>query len=85
MRNFLPKFFFLIAILFTNFVAFAQETAPPPPPPYTTNGVPGGGNDTGDLEGDDLPIDGKLIWLAVCGIAFSFYTYNKTTKSEVSQ
>lgn len=55
-----------------DFVAFAQ----------------GPGDDTGDgtLEGDDLPaasINGKLVWLAILGLAFAYYTYRKTRTIEV--
>lgn len=86
MINILQKYFLLIAVLFLNFSAFAQENPPAPPPGVTVNGGPGTGTGNGDLEDDDvLPINEKLIWLAFCGIVFAFYTYNKTTKNEVSQ
>jgi hypothetical protein len=40
-------------------------------------------NDDGDLEGDDppaAPINTKLIYLALVGIAFVFYTLQKRKK-----
>lgn len=60
------RFFLLFALLLFNFVAFAQ---------------PGIGNDTNDLENDDLPaapINAKLIWLAIAGIIFAYYTFKKS-------
>ena len=77
----------LSAFLFLNFFAFAQQTPPPPPPGVTANGGPGSGAcpTCPDLEGDDLPINEQLIWLAVCGIIFAYYTYNKTYKNKISE
>lgn len=43
----------------------------------------GDDNDDGDLEGDDppaAPINTKLIYLALVGIAFVFYTLQKRKK-----
>ncbi len=42
-------------------------------------GGPGDDNDNGDLEGNDppaTPINSKLFFLALAGIAFVFYLYN---------
>ena len=68
MKNYLQNFFIILLFLIVDLISFAQ-----PPPPT-------GGTD-GDLEGDDLPIDGKLIWLAICGIIFAFYIYSKNSKT----
>lgn len=42
----------------------------------------GDNNENGDLENPDpaLPIDGKLIWLGIIGIIFSFYVYKGKIK-----
>ena len=58
---------YLLASLFiSNFTLFAQ---------------PGGG---GETEGGDpapgAPIQNKLIYLAIVGIAFAFYMYNRNRK-----
>lgn len=45
----------------------------------------GDGNEDGDLENPDpaLPINGKLIWLGIIGIAFAFYVYKRKTKEAI--
>ncbi len=76
MKKILLTSFFTIFFLSLDFIAFAQ---------------PGPGNDNGDgtLEGDDdlpvAPINGKLIWLAIIGLAFAYYTYKNTRTVEVSK
>lgn len=68
MKSNLYKLYFLSFFLLVDFVAFAD---------------PGEDNDTGDLEGDDAPaapISGKLIWLAIAGILFAYYSYKRTRK-----
>ena len=70
MKNHLQNFFVLLLFLLLDLSAFAQN----PPPPGT------GGTD-GDLEGNDLPIDDKLIWLAICGIIFAFYIFSKNSNT----
>ncbi|WP_157505068.1 hypothetical protein [Flavobacterium tegetincola] len=64
----------IVAFLCLDFTAFAQGSSP------------GTGNGTGDLEGDDVavPINGKLIWLAICGIVFAYYTYIKRSEINVT-
>lgn len=62
----------LSVMLLTDFVVFAGE-------PDDTGDGPGG------VEGDDaqaVPINGKLIWLLILGIAFAFYAYKNYRKSE---
>lgn len=74
MKNTILKAFFLLTFLFLDFVAFAQS--------------PGSDTGEGDLEGNDDPapasINGKLVWLAILGVAFAYYTYKKTRTVEVS-
>lgn len=56
--------YLLTVFLLTDFVVFAQG--------------PGDDDDDGGLEGGDpnpVPINGKLIWLAIVGIIFAIYTY----------
>ncbi len=69
MKNYLQIFFVILLFLILDVSSFAQN----PPPPT-------GGTD-GDLEGNDLPIDGKLIWLAICGIIYAFYVFSKNSKT----
>ena len=59
----------LAFMLVSNFVMFAQ------------NG-PDDDTEDGDLEGGDTPINGKLIWLAIVGIAFAYAYYAKTQKEK---
>ncbi len=77
MKKILLTSFFTIFFLSLDFIAFAQP------------GGPGTDSDGGDLEGDDelpgTPINGKLVWLAIIGVAFAYYTYKKTRTVEVSK
>lgn len=61
------KFALLAFVLLTNFVSFAQ---------------PSSDDDTGNgnLDGDDLPINSKLIFLAVAGVLFGIYSLKKFRK-----
>jgi hypothetical protein len=55
-----------------DFVAFAQ-------------GGPGDDDGDGGLEDDDappVPINGKLIWLAIVGILFAIYIYRSYNRKE---
>ena len=72
MKNYLQNFFVILLFLFVDLSSFAQNPPPPDPPTDDT----GGG-----LEGNDLPIDDKLIWLVICGIIFAFYIYSKNSKT----
>lgn len=65
MKNKLFKLYILGFLILTNFIAFAQ---------------PGDDTVDGDLEGDDLPINGKLIYLAIAGLIFAIYTYRKNKR-----
>lgn len=67
MKNSLMKLYLLAFFLVSDFVLFAQP-----------------GQDTGDgeppLEGDDdppAPINTKMIYLAILGIAFAYYFFSK--------
>ena len=73
MKKTILQSFLLLTFLFLDFVAFAQ-------------GIPGSDDGTDTLEEDDpaAPINGKLIWLAILGIAFAYYTYKKTRTVEVT-
>lgn len=64
------KILFFALLMSCNIVVFAQ--------------APGDNNDSGDLEDVDdppaAPIDGKLIWLSISGIALACYCFVKKTK-----
>ena len=65
MKISIQSFFLLFAFLLLDFVAFAQGTS---------DGI-------GDLEQEDPPtanINAKLIWLAIAGIVFAYYTFKKS-------
>jgi hypothetical protein len=64
----LYKFYLLSLILLSDFVAFAQ--------PGDDDG--GGGLEDGDPQ--PAPINSKLILLAIMGILFVLYTFNKSRK-----
>lgn len=76
MKNNLLKFYLLAFFLISDFVVFAQ---------------PGTGEDEDctdcpDLEGGDniAPIDSKLIYLAIIGVAFAFYYFSKKRAQQVN-
>lgn len=66
MKKILLTSFFTIFFLTLDFAAFAQ---------------PGQQDGNGDLEGDDdlpgAPINGKVLWLVIVGLAFAYYTFKK--------
>lgn len=67
MRKFY-QFYILLFILMSDFALFAQ---------------PGDDDGGGGLEDDDppaSPINAKLIWLALIGILFVYFTLNKKYK-----
>lgn len=65
MKNKLFKLYILGFLILTDFMAFAQ---------------PGDDTVDGDLEDEDLPINGKLIYLAIAGLFFAIYTYRKNKR-----
>lgn len=68
MKNKLFKLYVLGFLILTNFIAFAQ---------------PGDDTVDGDLEGGDpdpVPVNGKLIYLAIAGLLFAVYTYRRNKK-----
>lgn len=66
MRNYEKISIFIFMLLF-NIISFAQ---------------PGDNNGTGDLEGPDaVPLNNKIILLAIVGIVFVFYKLKVTNKT----
>jgi len=66
----------LAFFLVSDFVMFAQDDCPPD--------TPGCDNPTDDLEGDDTgSINAKMIYLAIVGIAFAFYLYNRKKQEQL--
>ena len=61
----------LAFMLVSNFVIFAQDDPTMTTPPDET-----------ELEAGDTPINGKLIWLAIMGIAFAYAYYLKMQKEK---
>jgi hypothetical protein len=72
MKNNLLKLYFLIFFLACDFYAFAQ---------------PGTDNPDGDLEGEDpqAPINSKLVYLALIGIAFAFFYFIRKREEKISE
>jgi hypothetical protein len=67
------KYYILAFLLLSDFVMFAQVD-----PADEDDGTGGG---VGGLEGGDpVPIDGKLIFLAIVGVFYVLYTYRKKNK-----
>lgn len=64
----------LVFMLASNFVLFAQEDGGDP------TQVTQPTEET--LEAGDTPINGKLIWLAIVGIAFAYAYYVKLQKDK---
>lgn len=59
------KIFLVFTFLLIDFVSFAN---------------PAEDDESNNLNGDDpvaAPINGKLIWLAILGIAFAYYSFKK--------
>ncbi len=75
MKNSLTKLYLLAFFLVSDFVLFAQ---------------PGQGTGDGDppLEGDDdppAPINSKVIYLAIVGVAFAAYYFSSRKRQSVKQ
>jgi hypothetical protein len=70
MKNILLKLYCTLFCLLSSFLVFAQV-----------------GDDTpdGDLEGGEppMPINGQLIFLAIAGIVFAYYTFRKYKKQAI--
>ena len=62
MKNFY-KIIFLVSILLNTFSTFAQSS----------DDDTGGGN----LDGDDLPINNKIIYLVIAGLLFAFLYFKQ--------
>lgn len=76
MKNTFLRTLFLLSFLLLDLVLFAQPLSP------------GTDDVNGTLEGDDLPaasINAKLIWLAVVGIIFAYYTFQKSRLAKLSK
>lgn len=69
MKKNLLKWSMLAFMLVSNFVMFAQTTTPPVQPP-------------GPVEGEDAPINSKLIYLAIVGVVFAVYHFSKMQKQK---
>ncbi|HEX8562572.1 MAG TPA: hypothetical protein VF676_06300 [Flavobacterium sp.] len=69
MKNTLLKIYIFSFFLLSDFIAFAQLPVD---------------DEDGELQDDDpvVPINGKLIWLAVAGILFAIYTYRKRAHTQ---
>lgn len=80
MKNNLLKFYMLAFFLVSDFIMFAQDCADPTDP-----GCEGGEGPPLE-EPDDLPsgsINAKLIYLAIIGVMFAFYYYNKKKQEQL--
>jgi hypothetical protein len=73
MKNTLLKIYIVSFFLISDVVLFAQ------------GGDPGTDDGGGGLEGDGdetpVPINGKLLWLAIAGVVLAIYTYRKHRKT----
>ena len=65
MKN-LVKYFFLTSLLCNSFVLFAQSS----------DDDTGGGN----LDGEDLPINGALLYLVLAAVLFGLFTIKNYRK-----
>lgn len=66
------KIYMFATVLLSDFLMFAQDPGTDVEDEY--------GNTDGSVEGA-APINGKLLWLAIAGIIFSFYYFKKMQKS----
>lgn len=69
MKNSFLKLYALLFLLMSNFSLFAQ---------------PGSDDGDGDLEGGDVPINGKLVFLAIAAVSFAFYYFAKQKQAKVT-
>ena len=76
MKNSLLKWYMLAFLLVGNFVMFAQDGEGADPADDTQSETP----PLEELE--PTPINGRLIWLAIIGIAFAYSYYVKTQKDK---
>lgn len=70
MKNNLFRIYLLGFFILSDFIVFAQ--------------APGSNNDTGNLEDEETPqapINGKIVWLLILGIAYAAYSYKKHRKT----
>ena len=67
MKNFY-KIIFLVSILLNTFATFAQSS----------DDDTGGGN----LDGDDLPINNKIIYLVIAGLLFAFLYFKQHKRKQ---
>ena len=67
MKNFY-KIIFLVSILLNTFSTFAQSS----------DDDTGGGN----LDGDDLPINNKIIYLVIAGLLFAFLYFKQHKRKQ---
>ncbi|TRX39164.1 hypothetical protein [Flavobacterium restrictum] len=69
MKNKAVKGYLTLVFLFSNLMLFAD---------------PGDESDTGDLEsGEPMPINSKLVVLAIAGIMFACYFFYKNRKRQI--
>ena len=69
MKTSILNIYIFIFFLTSDFIAFAQPID----------------DDFGDLQEDDEPavsINGKLMWLLLCGMLFAFYKYKRNIDNE---
>lgn len=72
MKKNLLNFYIFTLCLFSSIAMFATD-------PSNT----GEGGDS--IEDPEAPINSRLIWLLVAGIAFAFYYYSNNRKKQVNQ
>lgn len=70
MKKSVLKLYITLVFLFTNIMVFAD---------------PGDESDGGDLEGGEpMPINSKLVVLALFGVLFAFYVFNRNRKKRIA-
>ena len=75
MRKNLFKLYIFIFVLFSDYLMFA-----------TTNAAGENEDGTGEtIEEGETPINSKLIWLFIAGVAFAFYYFSNNKKKQVSE
>jgi hypothetical protein len=67
------KIYIFLTLLFSDFIMFAQDPG--------SDFEDENGDTDGSVEDMLLPINAKLIWLAIAGMAYIFYRFRNEAKS----
>ncbi|MBY8961175.1 hypothetical protein KJK34_00260 [Flavobacterium sp. D11R37] len=76
MKKLFLKIYVIVFLLAGDFIMFAQIGS------GGTGDGTGSDDGSGNNEGDDVPVNGKLIILAITAVAFAFHYYKKLSQNK---